>query len=268
MSERIFASLLKLYPLRFREEYGAPAMQLFRERLQAEQGFLKRFRLWLDIIADLTVSVPREHRRPIHPESNRGGYDLPVGAVNAICRRKKAELLLPFCIFRLLGVVAGWLGHSERIPLLAAYAVLTILGMNWCKSMGAFRKQWRSYELILGADRIQQRRYGQDRTLLRSEIRQIFERPQGLHVLSVTRSSPRTILVPVGVNGYQEVRERLSEWMPITQTPEFWLRAEGSAVIGMLCLLPVIRTIRWPFWPGYGSTSARPADRSWLSEPG
>ena len=30
----------------------------------------------------------------------------------------------------------------------------------------------------------------------------------------------------------------------------------------------VIRTIRWPFWPGYGSNSASPADGSWLSEPG
>lgn len=30
----------------------------------------------------------------------------------------------------------------------------------------------------------------------------------------------------------------------------------------------VIRTIRWPFWPGYGSTTAQLADGSWLSEPG
>ena len=99
MSEKIFAWLLKLYPLRFREEYGASAMQLFRDRLQAERGFFKRFRLWLDIIADLTISVLREHRRPMHPESNTAAYHLSERAVTAICKRKKAELLLPFCIF-------------------------------------------------------------------------------------------------------------------------------------------------------------------------
>jgi hypothetical protein len=280
MSEKIFAWLLTLYPLRFREEYGAPAMQLFRERLQAEQGFLKRFRLWLDIIADLIVSVPREHRRPIRPESNSGAYRLSEGAVSAISKRKKAQLLLPFCIFGLLGVGAGWLGHSDRIPLLAAYAMLTLLGIRNLKRMGAFRKQWRSYELILGADRIQQRRYDQDLTLLRSEVGQIVERPQGLQVLSVIGSSPRTILVPVGMIGYQEVRSRLSEWTPITQAPEFWLRAAWSAVIGMLCLLPAVLLTRSASWfliltaAYYGliflefvMNLVRPLNSSWQPDP-
>lgn len=35
--------------------------------------------------------------------------------------------------------------------------------------MRAFREQWRSFELILGTDRIQQERYDYDLTLLRSE---------------------------------------------------------------------------------------------------
>lgn len=249
MSERIFAWLLKLYPLRFRQEYGASAMQLFRDRLRAEQGLLKRFRLWLDIITDLAVSVPREHRRPIHGESNTAGYHLSEKAVSAICKRKKAELLLPFCIFGVLGLVAGWLGHSERIPLLALYAVLAIVGLKEFKSMGAFREQWRTYELILGTDHIQQRRYGYDLTLLRSEVHQIIERPQLLQVVSGSwPNRPRTILVPVGMNGYQEVRERLSEWMPITQAPEFWLQAPGSVIIGILCVLPAMLLTRSASW--------------------
>jgi hypothetical protein len=248
MSEKIFAWLLKLYPLRFREEYGASAIQLFRDRLQAEQGFFKRFRLWWDIIADLTISVLREHRHPMHPESNTDGYHLSERAVSAICKRKKAEVLLPFFIFGVLGVGAGWLGHSERIPLLALYAVLAIVGMKEFKSMAAFREQWRSYELILGADHVRQRRYGHDLMLLRSEVHQIIERPQVLQVVSGAGNQPRTILVPVGINGYQEIRERLSEWMPITQAPEFWFQAPGSALIGMLCLLPAILLTRSASW--------------------
>lgn len=248
MSERIFAWLLKLYPPRFREEYGAFALQLFRDRLQSERGLPKRFRLWLDIILDLIVSVPREHRRPLHRELNTAGYHLPEKAVNAICRRKKAELLLPSCIFGALGVSAIWVGHSERIPLAALYAVyLAIANLMAFKRRGAWRRQWRSYELILETDRMEQRRYDQDLTLLRSEVRRIIERPQGLLVLSLIGNSPRTILVPAGLNGYQEVRERLSEWMPVTQAPELWLWAAGYAVSGMLCLLPAMLLSRSAF---------------------
>ena len=72
-------------------------------------------------------------------------------------------------------------------------------------------EQWRSYELILGADHIQQRRYGHDLTLLRSEVHQIIERPQVLQVVSGAGNQPKTILVPVRINGYQEIRERLSQ---------------------------------------------------------
>ena len=36
MSEKIYAWLLRLYPRCFREDYGTSAMQLFRDRLRAE----------------------------------------------------------------------------------------------------------------------------------------------------------------------------------------------------------------------------------------
>src|SRR5215471_6211523 len=64
MSERIYAWLLKLYPASFRETYGAAALQLFRDRLQAERGVLRRLRFWIDVIVDVCISLPREHRRP------------------------------------------------------------------------------------------------------------------------------------------------------------------------------------------------------------
>jgi Clp amino terminal domain, pathogenicity island component len=63
MSEKIYAWVLKLYPARFRQEHEESAMQLFRDRLRAERGFSRRLRFWLDVIADLAVSLPREHWR-------------------------------------------------------------------------------------------------------------------------------------------------------------------------------------------------------------
>ena len=63
MSERIYRCLLALYPASFRREYGPAALDLFRDRLDAERGFFARCRLWLDLICDAALSVPREHSR-------------------------------------------------------------------------------------------------------------------------------------------------------------------------------------------------------------
>ena len=63
MSEKIYAWLLRLYPSCFWEEYGEAALELFRDRAHDERGFFARLRLWLDLVRDLAVSVPREYRR-------------------------------------------------------------------------------------------------------------------------------------------------------------------------------------------------------------
>ena len=63
MSERIFALLLRLYPKRFREQYGAEYLQLSRERLRDETGLGRRLRMWFDLLVDLAVSLPCEYRR-------------------------------------------------------------------------------------------------------------------------------------------------------------------------------------------------------------
>ncbi len=62
MSEKVYALLLRLYPASFRNSYGDEALQLFRDRAREERGFAPALRLWVDLLADLAVSVPREHR--------------------------------------------------------------------------------------------------------------------------------------------------------------------------------------------------------------
>jgi len=61
MSEKIYVLLLRLFPSHFREAYGEEALQLFRDRARDEKGFFARLRLWLDLLADLAVSVPHEY---------------------------------------------------------------------------------------------------------------------------------------------------------------------------------------------------------------
>jgi hypothetical protein len=63
MSEWIYAWLLRLYPSHFREAYGEEALQLFRDRARDEKGFLPSLRLWLDLLADLAISLPGEYLR-------------------------------------------------------------------------------------------------------------------------------------------------------------------------------------------------------------
>ena len=63
MSEKLYTLLLRLYPAAFRREYGDAALQLFRDRLRDERGFLPRLRLWLDLLVDLGLSLPPEYRR-------------------------------------------------------------------------------------------------------------------------------------------------------------------------------------------------------------
>jgi hypothetical protein len=62
MSEKIYSWLLRLYPSRFRAAHGEEALQLFRDRARCETGFFPRLRLWLDLLADLAISLPREYR--------------------------------------------------------------------------------------------------------------------------------------------------------------------------------------------------------------
>lgn len=79
MSERIYAWLLHLFPPHFREAYGEAALQLFRDRSRNERGFFPTVRLWLDLLGDLTVSLPREHRRnvPRPALAQRNPDDMP-----------------------------------------------------------------------------------------------------------------------------------------------------------------------------------------------
>jgi hypothetical protein len=62
MSEWIYAWLLRLFPSVFRETYGEEALQLFRDRSRDEKGLFLGLRLWLDLLADLAVAVPRQYR--------------------------------------------------------------------------------------------------------------------------------------------------------------------------------------------------------------
>ncbi len=53
----LYRAFLLAYPAEFRHEYGGEMAQLFEDRLRTEPPL----RLWLDAIADIGVTAPREH---------------------------------------------------------------------------------------------------------------------------------------------------------------------------------------------------------------
>ena len=55
-SERLYRSLLRLYPREFRDEYGDEMSLLFRDRASEGSG-----RLWLQVLGDLLFHAPTEH---------------------------------------------------------------------------------------------------------------------------------------------------------------------------------------------------------------
>src|ERR1700733_13233801 len=56
--EKLWAALVRLYPSSFRQRYGEEALRLVMDRARDEKGFLRQFRLWLDLIRDLAATTP------------------------------------------------------------------------------------------------------------------------------------------------------------------------------------------------------------------
>jgi len=76
MSEKLYAWLLRLYPARFRAAFGDEALQLYRDRSRDETGFLRKLRLWLDLLADLAVTLTRDYTPAAAPAPFETGPSL------------------------------------------------------------------------------------------------------------------------------------------------------------------------------------------------
>lgn len=100
MSEKIYALLLRLYPEHFRRAYGDEAMRLVHERARSEKGFLPGLRLWLDLLTDFAISLPREY-------SN--GPTTPIVAAQHLNGEPSFQLLAERSVNPVLLCLAGML---------------------------------------------------------------------------------------------------------------------------------------------------------------
>ena len=256
MSEKIYAWLLKLYPSRFRQEYGPDALQLFRDRLRAESGILRRLRFWLDVLADLYFSLPCEHGRPHSTEPTMpGAFRITEEVVTAMTKREAMIPAVLVGVFVALGFTMAWLGDSKHVLLFVTYLPLALLAIGQFRSIGKIGRRWRSYQLILGSNRLQLTLDGRELTVLRSEIFKVHEDQHGLSVIGIhgysqaevfpveygqVRERLVSIPIPAGLSGYVQIKGQMLQWTGrISQRRSLWLK-EGKPLACAVSLAPAM----------------------------
>jgi hypothetical protein len=121
MSEKLYRFLLKLYPDHFRRTYGDEALRLVRDRARSEKGFLSGLRLWLDLLWDLAISLPREYgNAPTTPMVSTQPLN-GEGSFQLLAERSLNPTLL--CLGGTLSAVLFWVcvfvvAHSGGFPAL------------------------------------------------------------------------------------------------------------------------------------------------------
>lgn len=283
MSRRIFLLLLKLYPSRFRAEYGESMLQIFQDRLASETGFFARMRLWMDLILDTLICVPKEYLRPVRPPTQvtAGGYRLSEAGVAEMVRRSHITQLRGFFVVIAFGFALGWFGDASRLALSICYGVLAALATYALRQTGAFKDYWRNFELTLLEDGLRQRGPGRpEMELRREEITGLLETP-GVGLAVCTAQPARGAMVfrkkeitwrlhdipandvagfaeqparavwwiPSVLNGYQEVRARLANWAPIQVSgPSKSHSMHGFDTIWLIGLCPAALLIQSPYF--------------------
>lgn len=94
---RVYRWLLKLYPARFREEYGGPLEREFADEYR-EAG-ARRGRLWLRTLADLAVSVPRQAAHELRQDIRFG--------LRVYARRPLTTVLAMIALALAIGATTG-----------------------------------------------------------------------------------------------------------------------------------------------------------------
>ena len=97
MSDRIFSLLLRLYPPRFRCEYGQEMLQLYRDRCRDETGPLRRARLFCDLLLDAATGVTRAWRYSYF--FGTAGSLVPTNQAQPSFRLLEREPLRPGAVF-------------------------------------------------------------------------------------------------------------------------------------------------------------------------
>jgi hypothetical protein len=80
--ERVYRSLMILYPEGHRHEYGEPMVQLMRDRFRDEGGGIGSVRLWSQIAGDLARTALSERTEMTLDSFKKGWWGLTAGLIS------------------------------------------------------------------------------------------------------------------------------------------------------------------------------------------
>jgi hypothetical protein len=130
-SRRTYASLMRLYPQEFRDEYGPSMLQLFTDQCRStmqENGTRGMIFLWLRTLMDLAFSVLREH---VMSTTATGG--LLEGVPNKPLPWKGVAVVLVPCLVFFIGQIGQLTGQDWFFMLVrrAAYFLIIPVLLVW-----------------------------------------------------------------------------------------------------------------------------------------
>jgi len=137
-AERVYRALMRAYPASTREACGEDMVQLFVDRLRDADSSFATARVWVEAMADIVMTAPREHltrkravtvaegpalegRRPLAPDVRVAASPLLLVAILALARPGYYEPLFNDRV-ALLGMPLG-------VGVLALAAILAMVGI-------------------------------------------------------------------------------------------------------------------------------------------
>jgi len=156
---------------------------------------------------------------------------------------KKLTLVQNITLVGVLGLIVGmdfknadrdWLQGSllSLLPhLLPTTLVVGLFVYSFRRGMRKQQENWLAYELLVGEDFVIRL---SEMEIRREEVTAIKQSAQGLTL--DTSSKQRALGVPSTVEGFDEVRARLSEWMTPTELGRAWWKNSSHLLYGVITI--------------------------------
>lgn len=115
----------------------------------------------------------------------------------------------------------GTPGMTRYVPTALPLTALALgfgAALSWRRQVEAARRRWASFELVVSENVLRRTIAGAPPVeILRPDVVAILERPNDGLIL-VTTDRKRSIVLPLQLLGYAELRDRLVQWRPIERT--------------------------------------------------
>jgi hypothetical protein len=194
---------LRLYPRAFRERYADEMTRVLVERLRHERAV----RVWMDVMCDLAVSIPRQH---LHPQPSRPPLwqDSMPSVVPALVTSFALGTAVAVRIFLLFV-------KNDPLALFFDGAIVVLFAVViWRKTIIRRANAGLRIEATGGALRVLQNDMLLQ-TLRREDVCGAEERMLGLRIRS---SGAGELFVPKGMPGYDAARQSVAGWVRIART--------------------------------------------------